>query len=81
MATSHFDVRMYDGKGDFGSWKKKMRVLLSHHKVVIALEADAAKWTAEQKAKESEIKEDFQSHFSSPCRLCHTQGRWYSYCL
>ena len=58
MATSHFDVRMYDGKGDFGSWKKKMRVLLSHHKVAIALEEDAVKWTPAQKAKESEIKEE-----------------------
>ena len=34
-----------------------MRVLLSHHKVVIALEVDAEKWIAEQKAKEDEIKE------------------------
>ena len=23
----------------------------------------------------------FQPHFSSPCRLCHTQGRWYGYCF
>ena len=51
-------MSVFDGKGDFGSWKKKMKVFLSHHKVVIALEADETKWKADQKAKAAEIKEE-----------------------
>ena len=58
MGSSRFEMSVFDGKGDFGSWKKKMKVFLSHHKVVIALEADETKWKAEQKAKSAEIKEE-----------------------
>ena len=35
-----------------------MKVYLSHHKVLIALEEDEAKWSAEQKAKASDIREE-----------------------
>ena len=55
---SRFKMSVFDGKGDFESWKKKMKVFLSHHKVVIALEADETKWKADQKAKAAEIKEE-----------------------
>ena len=51
-------MSIFYGKGNFGSWKKRMRVYLSHHKVLIALEEDEVKWSAEQKAKASEIKEE-----------------------
>ena len=37
---------------------KKMKVLLSHHKVLIALNKDEDKWTAAQKSKASEIREE-----------------------
>jgi len=43
MTTTRFEIGTFDGKGNFGSWKKKMRVLLSHHKVLIALEPDDKK--------------------------------------
>ena len=58
MGSSRFEMSVFDGKRDFGSWKKKMKVFLSHHKVVIALEADETKWKADQKAKAAEIKEE-----------------------
>ena len=35
-----------------------MKVYLSHHKVLIALEEDEAKWSAKHKAKASEIVEE-----------------------
>ena len=58
MSTSRFEVSQFDGKGDFGSWMKKMKVLLSHHKVLITLEKDKDKWTAAQKSKASKIREE-----------------------
>ena len=48
MSMTRFEVSLFDSKTNFGSWKKKMRVLLSHHKVSISLEADASKWTIYQ---------------------------------
>ena len=35
-----------------------MRVLLSHHKVLIALEPDDKKWTADQLARTDEVREE-----------------------
>ena len=58
MGSSRLEMGIFDGKGDFGSWKKRMRVYLSHHKVLIALEEVEVKWSAEQKAKASKIKEE-----------------------
>ena len=58
MGSSRLEMSIFYGKGDFGSWKKRMRVYLSHHKVLIALEENEAKWFAEQKVKASEIKEE-----------------------
>ena len=57
MTTTRFEIDTFDEKGDFGSWKKKMRVLLSHHKVLIALESDDRKWSTEQSARTDEIRE------------------------
>lgn len=58
MNTTRFDVSLLNGKGDFKSWQKKMRVLLSHHKVVVALEADLKKWPTEKKVGKDEIDEE-----------------------
>ena len=58
MGSSRLEMGIFDGKGNFGSWKKIMRVYLSHHKVLIALEEDEVKWSVDQKAKASEIKEE-----------------------
>ena len=58
MTTTRFEIGTFDGNGDFGSWKKKMRVLLSHHKVLIALESDDGKWSTEQSARTDEIREE-----------------------
>ena len=46
MTLTRFEIGTFDGKSDFGSWKKKMRVLFSHHKVLIALETGEWKWKA-----------------------------------
>jgi len=56
--STRFEIGIFDGKGDFGSWKKKMRVLLSHHKVLIALEEDDRKWSADQLERIEEIREE-----------------------
>lgn len=47
----------FDDKRDFNSWKKKTRVLLSYHKVAVALEAKKDKWTVDYITKEFEINE------------------------
>ena len=66
MTSTRFEIGIFDGKGDFGSWKKKMRVLLSHHKVLIALESDDRKWSPEQLARTRGKVRGLQPHFSSP---------------
>ena len=58
MTATRFDIGTFDGKGDFDSWKKKMRVLLSHHKVLIALKPDDRKWTEDQLARTDEVREE-----------------------
>ena len=58
MTTTRFEIGTFNEKGDFGSWKKKMRVLLSHHKVLIALELDDRKWSDEQTTRTNEIREE-----------------------
>ena len=58
MTTTRFEIGAFDGNGDFDSWKKKMRVLLSHHKVLIALEPDDQKWSDEQTTRTDEIREE-----------------------
>ena len=58
MTSTRFEIGIFDGKGDFGSWKKKMRVLLSHHKVLIALESDDRKWSPNQLARTEEVREE-----------------------
>ncbi|KAF3449719.1 hypothetical protein FNV43_RR10450 [Rhamnella rubrinervis] len=58
MSASRLKMGIFYGKGDSGSWKKRMKVYLSYNKVGIALKADESKWTNEQKAKASEIKEE-----------------------
>lgn len=56
--ASKIEIAPYDGKIDFGSWKKRMRALLSHNKVLISLELDEKKWSAEQVKKKAEIDEE-----------------------
>lgn len=55
MNMFEFEMSTFDGKSNFRSQKKKMRVLLSYHKVAIALETDKSKWTMDQITKEAEI--------------------------
>ena len=57
MSTTRFEVSLFDGKGDFGSWQKGIRVLLSHHKVAYALVADIMKGLTDQLAKKLEVNE------------------------
>jgi len=56
--STQFEIGIFDGKCDFGRWKKNMRVLLSHHKVLIALKEDDRKWSVDQLARIEEIKEE-----------------------
>ena len=58
MTSTQFEIGTFNGKSDFSSWKKKMKVLLSHHKVLIALEPDDRKWTANQIARTDEVREE-----------------------
>ena len=58
MSTTHMEISQYDGKIDFGSLKKKMKALLSHNKVAIALEKDSKKWLEEKLKKKEEINEE-----------------------
>ena len=51
------EISQYDGKIDFGSWKKKMKALLSHNKVALALEKDPKKWSEEKLKEKEEIDE------------------------
>ena len=55
MSTIRLDIGIFDGKEDFTTWKKKMRVLLSHHKVALALEPDPEKWPKMEKETKDEI--------------------------
>ncbi|KAF3453877.1 hypothetical protein FNV43_RR04318 [Rhamnella rubrinervis] len=58
MSTIRFEVGLFDGKGDFDGYQKKLRFLLSHHKVAYALEADTSKWPTNKLARKSEIDEE-----------------------
>ncbi|XP_031247322.1 uncharacterized protein LOC116105039 [Pistacia vera] len=52
------EITQYDGKIDFSSWKKKMKALLSHKKVALALEKNIEKWPKDKLKKKSEIDEE-----------------------
>ena len=58
MTTTRFEIGTFDGNRDFRNWKKKMRVLLSHHKVLIALEPNDIKWFTKQSARTDEIRDE-----------------------
>ena len=58
MTSTRFEIGIFDGKGDYRCLKKKMRVLLSHHKVLIALEPNDRKWSDEQTVRTNEIREE-----------------------
>ncbi|XP_031262144.1 uncharacterized protein LOC116120326 [Pistacia vera] len=56
--TTCVEISQHDGKMDFNTWKKKMKALLSHNKVGIALEKDETKWPEEKTKKKAEIDEE-----------------------
>lgn len=58
MSTSRLEMSVFDGRGDYGSWKKRIKVYLLYYKVAIALEPDEARWLAKQKTKAAAIKEE-----------------------
>ena len=58
MTTTRVEITQFDGKIDFNSWKKKMKALLSHNKVAIALEKDVTKWSEEKLKKKAELEEE-----------------------
>lgn len=58
MSAPKFKLGLFYGKGDFGKRKKKMKVLLSYHKVAWTLEVDKSKWPPKQLQKKEEIREE-----------------------
>ncbi|XP_031266617.1 uncharacterized protein LOC116125023 [Pistacia vera] len=58
MSSTRMEIAEYDGKIDFNSWKKKMKALVSHNKVGIALEKDAEKWPADKLKRKAKIDEE-----------------------
>ena len=58
MAIGRIEISAYDGKSDFGVWSTKMRALLSHHKVLIALEPKEDLWSEDCKKRKPEIDEE-----------------------
>ncbi|XP_031249850.1 uncharacterized protein LOC116107700 [Pistacia vera] len=58
MSTTRVEITQYNGKIDFGSWRKKMKALLSHNKVSITLEKDSTKWPEENLKKKAEVDEE-----------------------
>jgi len=53
MGTGRIEIASYDGKTDFSVWGTKIRALLSHHKVAIALEPKEEKWSEDQKKRKA----------------------------
>lgn len=58
MGSNRIEISQFDGKIDFQSWKKKMRALLPHYKVVHALEPDLERWPKELIIKKQEIDDE-----------------------
>ena len=58
MGSFKMEFSVFDGKGDFNSWSKRIRALLSHNKVLVALEADENKWSEEALKRKPEILEE-----------------------
>ncbi|CAM8925753.1 unnamed protein product [Rhodiola kirilowii] len=56
MVQARVEIAPYDGKGDFQVWCLKMKAVLSQHKVLVALEEEATKWTDEEKKRKAEIE-------------------------
>ena len=38
MGSLKFELPLFDGSGDFNSWRKKMRAVLVQHKLQMALQ-------------------------------------------
>nr|GEW82039.1 hypothetical protein [Tanacetum cinerariifolium] len=72
MTGAKFDIEKFDGTGDFGSWRVKMRVLLIQHGCKAALEVLPADMEAQTKA---ELKK------SSLCRCTSSQSESYTLTL
>ncbi|PON86502.1 hypothetical protein TorRG33x02_176960 [Trema orientale] len=51
MGTSKIEIEKFNGKGDFGMWKKKMRAVLVQQKCVHAIE-DGSDYPEVMKASE-----------------------------
>nr|GFA77518.1 retrovirus-related Pol polyprotein from transposon TNT 1-94 [Tanacetum cinerariifolium] len=51
MTRAKFDIKKFDGTGDFGSWRIKMRALLIRHGCEAALEVLPANMEAQTKAE------------------------------
>nr|GFA21069.1 retrovirus-related Pol polyprotein from transposon TNT 1-94 [Tanacetum cinerariifolium] len=54
MTGAKFDIEKFDGTGDFGLWRIKMRALLIHHECEAALEVLPADMEAQTKAELNE---------------------------
>ncbi|KAL8502078.1 hypothetical protein ACS0TY_021264 [Phlomoides rotata] len=61
MTTMKLVIEKFTGKNDFGHWKIKMKVLLTHNGLVDALKVTAGETSSIDGEKMDEIQEKAQS--------------------
>ncbi|KAL8473661.1 hypothetical protein ACS0TY_030488 [Phlomoides rotata] len=61
MASMKLDVEKFSGKNDFRLWKVKMKALLDHHSLAIALKSDEDEESSISREKKIEIMEKAHS--------------------
>ncbi|CAM8952765.1 unnamed protein product [Rhodiola kirilowii] len=58
MGTRRMEIAPFDGKTDYQVWSIKMKALLAHHKVAVALEKDVGLCTKDEKKRKRDIEAD-----------------------
>ena len=58
MGSLKFEVSMFDGTGDFTSWRKKMKALLVQHKLQLALQDPSTLGSSVTDVQEKEMQEN-----------------------
>ncbi|KAL8514828.1 hypothetical protein ACS0TY_013790 [Phlomoides rotata] len=61
MASMKLDMEKFLGKNDFGLWKVKMKALLVHHGLAIALKPDEDEESSISREKKIEMMEKAHS--------------------
>ncbi|CAM8950179.1 unnamed protein product [Rhodiola kirilowii] len=58
MGTGRMEIAPFDGKTDYQVWSIKMKALLAHNKVAVALEKDVGLCTKDEKKRKRDIEAD-----------------------